>query len=115
MLPKSPVEQELEVSKLIRDNAKDENAPLLRPALDLLEIRQEDGTIHQCLTQQLLRESLLTFRLRIPDQKLPTSIVKAYVVLILGALDCLHTKCNYIHGGELSSLPWLPTPMKPQT
>ncbi|KAF2163346.1 hypothetical protein M409DRAFT_26383 [Zasmidium cellare ATCC 36951] len=94
----SPVRRELELSKRIQQNAEDGCATLLRPTLDHFQLRGEDGSRHECLIHELLRESLWEFQHRFTERKLPVAFLKAYIVLMLKALDFLHTKCNYIHG-----------------
>lgn len=42
----------------------------------------------------------LDFQKRFVDRRLPLSIAKAYIYILLVGLDYLHSECNVVHTGE---------------
>lgn len=51
-----------------------------------------------------MREPIWQLRQRFPGGKLPLSLVKAYIFILLHALDYLHSECGIVHTGETSGL-----------
>ncbi|KAJ6130061.1 kinase domain protein [Penicillium capsulatum] len=69
---------------------------IIRTCLDSLEVNGPEGN-HLCLVYEPMREPLWIFQGRFPSVKLPLSIAKAYICILLTGLDYLHTECRVVH------------------
>ncbi|CBF89377.1 uncharacterized protein ANIA_10082 [Aspergillus nidulans FGSC A4] len=87
---------------------------IIRTCLDSFEVTGPDGS-HLCLAYEPMREPLWILRKRFVDWRLPLSIAKAYLLILLAGLDYLHSECRVVHTGEyfvLSSPLNIITPMR---
>lgn len=77
--------------------------PLLRTCQERFEVDGPHGK-HTCSVYLALRESMLSFQRRFVDEVIPYPLVKFYLMVLLEALECLHTECDVVHTGmaELS-------------
>lgn len=82
-------------------------ALLVRELIDAFKIKGRVGE-HQCLVHEPLGMSMETLRQLCPGRKLPTNILKPFLIQLLHALDFIHTEANIVHAGnELVSLQYL--------
>ncbi|GIZ44951.1 hypothetical protein CKM354_000813500 [Cercospora kikuchii] len=88
---------ELEVCRRLMHHAQDIGYDVLRPAIDHFEVLGENGAKHLCLVHEPMQEPMTIFRQRLPGNRIPWPVVRGYLVLLLRALDLLHTKCHVIH------------------
>lgn len=77
-------------------NPAHEGLAFIRTPIESFPLEGPRGT-HQCLVYEPMRETLRDFQRRLPGQKLAPPLFKAYIFLILQALDYLHTQCHLIH------------------
>ncbi|KAG6185880.1 hypothetical protein E4U10_005927 [Claviceps purpurea] len=83
--------------KLISNaNPSHEGLKYIRVPLDTFDLQGENGT-HSCLVFEPMGETLHKFRQDLPGGKFPLPLFKAYMYLLLQALDYLHTECRLIH------------------
>jgi serine/threonine-protein kinase SRPK3 len=75
-------------------------ALFLRKLHDSFKIQGLEGE-HLCLVHEPLRISLETFREVMPLKRLPEKLLKAVLIHLLQALDCLHRDAKMIHTGDL--------------
>jgi len=54
---------------------------------------------HSCAVYELMREPLNEFRWRLKDERIPLHLFKLYMIILLEALDYLHSECHIIHTG----------------
>ncbi|KAM3416220.1 hypothetical protein BST61_g7826 [Cercospora zeina] len=88
---------EVEVSRRFLQHAQDPGYGVLRPAIDHFEVLGKNGRKHLCLVHEPLQEPMTIFRQRLLGKRVPWPLVRGYLVLLLRALDLLHTKCHVIH------------------
>lgn len=72
---------------------------LLRTNMESFEVEGPRGQ-HLCLAYPPLREPLWHFQRRFKDSVVPFPLLKVYLLVLLEALDCLHTACGVVHSGE---------------
>lgn len=72
---------------------------LLRTNTESFEVEGPQGQ-HLCLAYQPMREPLWRFQRRFKDSVVPFPLLKVYLLVLLEALDCLHTACGVVHSGE---------------
>lgn len=95
--------RELTALKLIANaRPSHEGLSFIRTPIDDFQIEGPKGT-YFCLVYQPMRETLLSFRCRFSNQKLPLPIFKLFTYCLLQALDYLHTECHLIHTGKSTS------------
>ena len=75
-------------------------ALFLRKLHDSFKIQGIEGE-HLCLVHEPLGISLETFREVMPLKRLPEKLLKAVLIHLLQALDCLHRDAKMIHTGDL--------------
>lgn len=73
-------------------------ALLVRELVDSFKATGPDGE-YQCLVHEPLGMSMETLRELLPGQKIPETLLKAFLNHLLLALDFLHTDANMIHAG----------------
>lgn len=96
----SNLQRELNLSKRIATtNPSHPGAGYIRSTVGDFQLRGSQG-IHTCLVYRPLRETLCTFRDRFINCRFPPKILKLYVILLLQALNYLHTECHLIHTGK---------------
>ncbi|KAG6108853.1 hypothetical protein E4U14_003456 [Claviceps sp. LM454 group G7] len=89
--------EEIEFLKLISNaNPSHEGLKYIRVPLDTFDLKGENGT-HHCLVFEPMQETLYKFQRDLPGEKFKLPIFKAYMYLLLQALDYLHTECRLIH------------------
>lgn len=66
--------------------------------MEHFEVRSPHG-IHSCFVYEPLRETLRLFQRRLPNGKLPVSLLKVFLQQILLGLDYLHSECGIVHTG----------------
>lgn len=71
---------------------------LLRTCEERFEVNGPHGK-DICSVYPLLRESMGSFRRRFVGEAIPYPLVKVYFMVLLEALDCLHSECNVVHTG----------------
>ena len=92
------------IEELIAQNGSSHRgSAIIRTCLDSLEVKGPEGN-HLCLVYEPMREPLWIFQRRFPSVKLPLSIAKAYIYILLEGLDYLHTECRVVHTGKCLSL-----------
>lgn len=91
-------EKEIE-SHITQQNPEHRGRVILRTCLDGFEVTGPEGK-HMCLVYEPMREPLWIFQRRFVDRKLPLPIAKAYIYILLVALDYLHSECKVVHTGE---------------
>ncbi|KAG6157327.1 hypothetical protein E4U26_005130 [Claviceps purpurea] len=83
--------------KLISNaNPSHEGLKYIRVPLDVFDLQGENGT-HSCLVFEPMRETLYKFQRDLPGEKFKVPLFKAYMYMLLKALDYLHTECRLIH------------------
>ncbi|KAG6267840.1 hypothetical protein E4U47_005039 [Claviceps purpurea] len=88
---------EMEFLKLISNaNPSHEGLKYIRVPLDTFDLQGENGT-HSCLVFEPMRETLYKFQRDLPGEKFKLPLFKAYMYMLLKALDYLHTECRLIH------------------
>ncbi|KAG6137300.1 hypothetical protein E4U28_004643 [Claviceps purpurea] len=88
---------EMEFLKLISNaNPPHEGLKYIRVPLDTFDLQGENGT-HSCLVFEPMRETLYKFQRDLPGEKFKLPLFKAYMYMLLKALDYLHTECRLIH------------------
>jgi hypothetical protein len=93
-------ERELEIEEHIAKSGSSHGGhALLRTHLEYFEVEGPQGK-HLCLTYPLMREPLWRFQRRFEDSVVPFPLLKVYLLVLLEALDCLHTACGVVHSGE---------------
>ena len=75
---------------------------VVRKTIDTFDLTAEHGT-HSCSVYKPLWETFKIYQGRLVDGRLPLPLVKAYAYILLIGLDYLHTKCNIIHTGMVTS------------
>ena len=94
-------------NKLPKKGSSHRGSVIIRTCLDSLEVNGPEGN-HLCLAYEPMREPLWIFQGRFPSAKLPLSIAKAYIYILLTGLDYLHTEYRVVHTGKcLSSFAFL--------
>lgn len=73
--------------------------------LDSFEVVRPEGK-YVCLIHEPMREPLWIFQQRLPEDKIPPPLLKAYLRIILKAFDYLHSECHIIHTDEFTCLIW---------
>lgn len=97
---KESAEHELRISEHIAaGDPSHDGFPLVRTAISSFDVEGPDGT-HVVLVYEPMRESLQGFRRRFSGNRIPLPLIKAYLKIILMALDYLHSECKVIHTGE---------------
>lgn len=74
---------------------------IIRTCLESFEVTGPEGK-HLCLAYEPLREPVWLYQQRFPDGKLPSSLIKAFLTMILTGLDYLHSDCKVVHTGRPS-------------
>jgi serine/threonine protein kinase len=83
---------------IARTNPSHRGHGILRTCFESFEVNGPEGK-HLCLAYEPMREPIWMFQRRFAHQKLPLSIVKAYLQILLAGLDYLHSECNIVHTG----------------
>ncbi|KAJ5146587.1 protein kinase [Penicillium bovifimosum] len=90
-------EQELEIEEHIAKSGSSHGGrALLRTNLEYFQVEGPQGK-HLCLAYPPMRESLWRFQRRFENSVVPFPLLKVYLVILLEALDCLHTACGVVH------------------
>jgi serine/threonine protein kinase len=93
-------ERELEIEEHIAKSGSSHGGhALLRTHLEYFEVEGPQGK-HLCLAYPLMREPLSRFQRRFEDSVVPFPLLKVYLLVLLEALDCLHTACGVVHSGK---------------
>ncbi|KAJ6019805.1 protein kinase [Penicillium canescens] len=93
-------ERELEIEKHIAKSGSSHGGrALLRTHLEYFEVEGPRGK-HLCLAYPPMREPLWRFQRRFEDSVIPFPLLKVYLLVLLKALDCLHTACGVVHSGK---------------
>jgi hypothetical protein len=95
--------EELAVSRRIISAIPDHDTAPLRTHIDTFELTAPSGSRHTCLVYKPLSEPLTTWKQWFEDEKIHPGVVRAYVGLLLYALDRLHSECGLIHTGRLEA------------
>ncbi|OJJ98381.1 hypothetical protein ASPACDRAFT_122190 [Aspergillus aculeatus ATCC 16872] len=77
-------------------DAMQEGRIFLRTALESFVIESKAGK-HLCLVYEAMRESMRDFRWRFVDARIPLSLMKLYIRMLLVGLDYLHRVCRMVH------------------
>ncbi|KAK5304602.1 hypothetical protein LTR99_003665 [Exophiala xenobiotica] len=70
----------------------------VRLVRDSFEISGQHGN-HLCLVYEPMRETISTFQRRVQNERLPGTVMKPLLRLLLMGLDYLHSECQVIHTG----------------
>ncbi|KAG6149255.1 hypothetical protein E4U37_006921 [Claviceps purpurea] len=73
-----------------------EGLKYIRVLLDVFDMKGENGT-HSCLVFEPMGETLYQFQRSLPGERFQIRHFKAYLYMLLKALDYLHTECRLIH------------------
>ncbi|KAG6222664.1 hypothetical protein E4U26_005131 [Claviceps purpurea] len=88
---------EIEFLKLVSNaNPSHEGLKYIRVLLDVFDMKGENGT-HSCLVFEPMGETLYQFQRSLPGERFQIRHFKAYLYMLLKALDYLHTDCRLIH------------------
>ncbi|KAG6315260.1 hypothetical protein E4U22_007998 [Claviceps purpurea] len=88
---------EIAFLKLISSaNPSHEGVKHIRVLLDVFDLQGEYGT-HACLIFEPMGETLYQFQRGLPGARFQLRHFKAYMYMLLQALDYLHTECRLIH------------------
>ena len=108
--------RELEIEEHIaKSDSSHRGHTLLRTNEGHFEIDGPQGK-HLCMLYHPLREPLSTFQRRFENSVIPYPLLKVYLLILLEALDCLHSVCNVVHSGNyylvfeveyFQFIPWL--------
>ncbi len=71
----------------------------MRIALDDFKVKGPTGT-HSCLIYEPMREPIWLFRQRLKNERIPMDLLKRYLIILLYALDYLHSECHVLHTGR---------------
>ncbi|EFR03026.1 CMGC/SRPK protein kinase [Nannizzia gypsea CBS 118893] len=69
---------------------------IIRACLESFEVTGPEGK-HLCLAYEPMREPVWLYQQRFPDRRLPSSLIKAFLTMILTGLDYLHSECKVVH------------------
>jgi hypothetical protein len=95
-------ERELEIEEHIAKSGLSHGGhAFLRTNLEYFEVEGPQGK-HLCLAYPPMREALWRFQRRFKDSVVPFPLLKVYLLVLLEALDCLHTACGVVHSGGYS-------------
>ncbi|KAL5337397.1 kinase-like domain-containing protein [Aspergillus crustosus] len=83
-------------SLLAEQNPSHRGRSVLRTFTDSFIVNTAEGS-HSCLVYKPMRETFNIFQRRFVDDKIPLPLVKAYVSVLLWALDYLHSECHVVH------------------
>lgn len=91
----------------IEKHISEQNRPhrgrgIIRTFYESFDVTGPEGN-HLCLTYEPMREPLWILQRRFVSQKLPISIAKAYILILLAGVDFLHTECKVVHTGTYTS------------
>jgi len=89
-------DHELNISQRIDKDPTHPGYPFVRSLLDGFQITGPHGK-HACLVYEPMRESLWRFQHRFGHGRLPPTVLKVYVKVLLLGLDYLHSVCHIIH------------------
>ncbi|KAG6234561.1 hypothetical protein E4U25_005921 [Claviceps purpurea] len=88
---------EIEFLQLVSNaNPSHEGLKYIRVLLDVFDMKGENGT-HSCLVFEPMGETLYQFQRSLPGERFQIRHFKAYLYMLLKALDYLHTDCRLIH------------------
>ncbi|KZF23536.1 kinase domain protein [Xylona heveae TC161] len=88
---------ERDIEKYIaRQNPSHRGYGIIRTCLGSFEVAGPEGN-HLCLAYEPMREPIWILQKRFVDQKLPLSVAKAYIFILLAGLDYLHMECRVVH------------------
>lgn len=94
---------ELEMSQFIsQSQSKHEGRLYIRLAKESSQVRGVLGD-HLCLVFEPLREPLWLLGKHLGSTGVPPTVLKAFLKIILQALDFLHSECHIIHTGNVYS------------
>lgn len=90
----------MELEKLIATkNSSHPGYGFVRPCRGHFEIAHKEKK-HTCQIYDPMRETMEFFQRRWPERRMPLVVAKAYIQVLLHALDYLHTECEIVHTGE---------------
>lgn len=90
----------LEIERFITEkNPSHQGHASIRACLGQFEFDHNEKK-HTGLVYEPMREPMTVFQKRWPDRKIPLAVAKAYIYLLLLAMDYLHTECRVVHTGE---------------
>ena len=94
---------ELDINKLLTKDPSIPGFAFIRTAFDDFIAISPIGTAHLCLVFEAMREPLSQFQHRLVGNRIPPQLLKVYVDFILQGLEYLHTTCQIIHTGLIST------------
>lgn len=93
-------QHEREVEKHIAQQDKSHRGyEIIRTCIESFEVTGPEGT-HLCLAYEPMREPFWILQKRFVERKLPLSIAKSYLLILLAGLDYLHSECRIVHTGK---------------
>lgn len=84
---------------IARQDSSHRGRGIIRTFLESFYVDGPEGN-HLCLAYETMREPLWILQRRFVDQRLPLSVAKAYILILLAGLDYLHTECKVVHTGK---------------
>jgi serine/threonine protein kinase len=93
-------EHELKMSqRLANGDPQHQGARFVRTLFDSFQVSGPPGT-HVCLVYEPMRETLSLFQARFKEGRLPLTLLKACIRILLMGLDYLHSECQIVHTGK---------------